>query len=143
MFLPFFTPIQSNHILILPNLVKFTEICENREQIKQIWEKADYLRTHIPMDDTISHQHLIYLLCKTKSILIPTQAEMMTLENIIKGYLKSSHLFIRCAALNGLLSLLECYAKTSTTIGKLSDEMQRIKEIILQYIDRHGLIEER
>ncbi|KAM7364552.1 huntingtin isoform 3-T3 [Cochliomyia hominivorax] len=133
--------IEQNHILILPNLVKFTEICENREQIKQIWEKADYLKSHIPMDDTISHQHLIYLLCKTKSMLIPSHMEMLNLESLIKNYLKSSHLFIRCAALNGLLSLLESYAKTSTTIGKLSDELVRLKDIVLGYIDKHGLIE--
>ncbi|KNC31562.1 hypothetical protein FF38_12739 [Lucilia cuprina] len=134
--------IEQNHILILPNLVKFTEICENREQIKQIWEKADYLKSHIPMDDTISHQHLIYLLCKTKGMLIPSPLEMLSLEALIKNYLKSSHLFIRCAALNGLLSLLESYAKTSTTIGKLSDELVRLKDIVLAYIDKHGLIEE-
>ncbi|XP_065372443.1 uncharacterized protein htt isoform X2 [Calliphora vicina] len=134
--------IEQNHILILPNLVKFTEICENREQIKQIWEKADYLKSHIPMDDTISHQHLIYLLCKTKGMLIPSHLEMLNLEALIKNYLKSSHLFIRCAALNGLLSLLESYAKTSTTIGKLSDELVRLKDIVLAYIDKHGLIEE-
>lgn len=123
--------------------MKFTEICENREQIKQIWEKADYLKSHIPMDDTISHQHLIYLLCKTKGMLIPSHMEMLNLEALIKNYLKSSHLFVRCAALNGLLSLLESYAKTSTTIGKLSDELVRLKDIILGYIDKHGLIEER
>lgn len=134
---------QQNHILILPNLVKFTEICENREQIKQISEKADYLKSHIPIDDTISHQYLIYLLCKTKSILIPSTAEMISLESLIKNYLKSSHLFIRFATLNGLLSLLESYAKTSTTIGKLSDELARLKDIVLAYIDKHGLIQER
>ncbi|XP_075150769.1 huntingtin isoform X2 [Haematobia irritans] len=134
--------IEQNHILILPNLVKFTEICENREQIKQIWEKADYLKSHIPMDDTISHQHLIYLLCKTKGMLIPSHMEMLNLEALIKNYLKSSHLFVRCAALNGLLSLLESYAKTNTTIGRLSDELIRLKDIILSYIDKHGLIED-
>ncbi|XP_013101721.2 uncharacterized protein LOC106083330 [Stomoxys calcitrans] len=134
--------IEQNHILILPNLVKFTEICENREQIKQIWEKADYLKSQIPMDDTISHQHLIYLLCKTKGMLIPSHMEMLNLEALIKNYLKSSHLFVRCAALNGLLSLLESYAKTNTTIGRLSDELVRLKDIILSYIDKHGLIED-
>uniref|UniRef100_A0A1I8MSE8 Huntingtin-like n=1 Tax=Musca domestica TaxID=7370 RepID=A0A1I8MSE8_MUSDO len=134
--------IEQNHILILPNLVKFTEICENREQIKQIWEKADYLKSHIPMDDTISHQYLIYLLCKTKGMLIPSHLEMLSLESLIKNYLKSSHLFVRCAALNGLLSLLESYSKTNTTIGRLSDELIRLKDIILSYIDKHGLIEE-
>ncbi|XP_061397578.1 uncharacterized protein LOC133333280 [Musca vetustissima] len=134
--------IEQNHILILPNLVKFTEICENREQIKQIWEKAGYLKSHIPMDDTISHQYLIYLLCKTKGMLIPSHLEMLSLESLIKNYLKSSHLFVRCAALNGLLSLLESYSKTNTTIGRLSDELVRLKDIILSYIDKHGLIEE-
>lgn len=47
---------QQNHILVLPNLVKFCEICESRDQIKWIKERTMRLQEQIAMDDTISHQ---------------------------------------------------------------------------------------
>lgn len=135
--------LQHNHILILPNLVKFMEICEDRDQIKQISKKAAYLQSHIPMDDTVSHQHLIYLLCKTNAMLIPTLAEVQHLEILLKSYLKSSHVFIRCATLCGVLSLLECCHKTNTSIGKLSDELDLLKQLSVNYIDKYGVLSER
>ncbi|XP_017490988.1 PREDICTED: uncharacterized protein LOC108379176, partial [Rhagoletis zephyria] len=133
--------IEHNHILVLPNLVKFTEICESRDQIKWIKEKALKLQETIPMDDTISHQHLIYLLCKTQAMLIPTLGELQQLCQLIGNYLKSSHIFIRNATLAGLLCLLECCSKTNTTIGKLSEELALLRELIVGYINRHGIID--
>uniref|UniRef100_A0A1B0B3C5 Huntingtin n=1 Tax=Glossina palpalis gambiensis TaxID=67801 RepID=A0A1B0B3C5_9MUSC len=134
--------IEHNHILVLPNLVKFMEICEDRDQIKQISKKAAYLQSHIPMDDTVSHQHLIYLLCKTNAVLIPTLAEVQHLESLLRSYLKSSHVFIRCATLCGVLSLLECCHKTNTSIGKLSDELDLLKQLSVNYIDKYGVLSE-
>ncbi|KAL9892588.1 huntingtin isoform 3-T3 [Glossina fuscipes fuscipes] len=134
--------IEHNHILVLPNLVKFMEICEDRDQIKQISKKAAYLQSHIPMDDTVSHQHLIYLLCKTNAMLIPTLAEVQHLESLLRSYLKSSHVFIRCATLCGVLSLLECCHKTNTSIGKLSDELDLLKQLSVNYIDKYGVLSE-
>ncbi|XP_037950007.1 uncharacterized protein LOC119681023 [Teleopsis dalmanni] len=134
--------IEHNHILVLPNLVKFCEICESRDQIKWIKDKAFKLQETIPMDDTISHQHLIYLLCKTQAMLIPTLGELQQLCILICNYLKSSHIFIRNATLNGLLSLLESCSKTNTTIGKLSEELTLLRDLIVGYINRHGIIDE-
>lgn len=55
--LPFsLSVLQQNHILVLPNLVKFCEICESRDQIKWIKERTMRLQEQIAMDDTISHQ---------------------------------------------------------------------------------------
>ncbi|XP_050316699.1 uncharacterized protein LOC126750928 isoform X2 [Bactrocera neohumeralis] len=133
--------IEHNHILVLPNLVKFTEICESRDQIKWIKDKALKLQETIPMDDTISHQHLIYLLCKTQAMLIPTIGELQQLCQLIGNYLKSSHIFIRNATLAGLLCLLECCSKTNTTIGRLSDELTLLRDLIVGYINRHGIID--
>ncbi|XP_067624466.1 uncharacterized protein htt [Eurosta solidaginis] len=133
--------IENNHILVLPNLVKFTEICESRDQIKWIKDKALKLQETIAMDDTISHQHLIYLLCKTQAMLIPTIGELQQLCQLIGNYLKSSHIFIRNATLAGLLCLLECCSKTNTTIGKLSEELALLRELIVGYINRHGIID--
>ncbi|XP_030371655.1 uncharacterized protein LOC115621948 [Scaptodrosophila lebanonensis] len=135
--------IEQNHILGLPHLLKFCEICENRDQIKWIKERALKLQEQIPMDDTISHQHLIYLLCRTQSLLIPSHGELQHLCTLIGNfYLKSSHCFIRNATLSGLLCLLECCSKTNTTIGKLSEELALLRDLIVGYINRHGIIDE-
>ncbi|XP_055389254.1 protein PFC0760c isoform X2 [Condylostylus longicornis] len=134
--------IENNYVLALPNLVKFCEICENRDQVKWIKQKVLKLQETISIDDTISHQHIIYLLCKTQSMLIPSTSDLSHLCSLISNYLKSSHVFIRNATLHGLLSLLECCSKTNTTIGKLSDELSMLRDLIIGYIIRHGIIEE-
>lgn len=41
---------------MLPNLVKFCEICESRDQIKWIKDRTLRLQDQIAMDDTISHE---------------------------------------------------------------------------------------
>ncbi|XP_032597539.1 uncharacterized protein LOC6569724 [Drosophila grimshawi] len=135
--------IEQNHILVLPNLVKFCEICESRDQIKWIKERTLRLQELIPMDDTISHEHIIYLLCRTQALLIPSHSELQHLVALIGNvYLKSSHCFIRIAALQGLLCLLECCSRTNTAIGKLSDELTLLRDLIVGYINRHGIIDE-
>lgn len=62
---------------------------------------------------------------------------------MINGYLKSNHLFVRIAALRGLLCLLESTAKTNTTIGGLSEEIMILRTLIIGYIRPHGIVEER
>ncbi|XP_055853501.1 uncharacterized protein LOC129917148 isoform X2 [Episyrphus balteatus] len=133
---------EHNHILALPNLVKFCEICDSRDQIKLIRNKALKLQETIPMDDTITHQYVIYLLCKTQAMLIPSPNELSHLCALAAAYLKSSHVFIRNATLSGLLCLLECCFKTNTTMGKLSEELSMLRDLIVGYINRHGIIEE-
>ncbi|KAH8312123.1 hypothetical protein KR044_009489, partial [Drosophila immigrans] len=135
--------IEQNHILVLPNLVKFSEICESRDQIKWIKERTMRLQDQIAMDDTISHQHIIYLLCRTQALLMPSYGELQHLAALIGNvYLKSSHCFIRNAALQGLLCLLECCSRTNTAMGKLSDELALLRDLIVGYINRHGIIDE-
>ncbi|KAH8381559.1 hypothetical protein KR093_008204, partial [Drosophila rubida] len=135
--------IEQNHILVLPNLVKFSEICESRDQIKWIKERTMRLQEQIAMDDTISHQHIIYLLCRTQALLMPSYGELQHLAALIGNvYLKSSHCFIRIAALQGLLCLLECCSRTNTAMGKLSDELALLRDLIVGYINRHGIIDE-
>ncbi|XP_064551246.1 uncharacterized protein htt [Drosophila montana] len=135
--------IELNHVLVLPNLVKFCEICESRDQIKWIKERTLRLQDQVAMDDTISHEHIIYLLCRTQALLIPSHGELQHLAALIGNvYLKSSHCFIRIAALQGLLCLLECCSRTNTAMGKLSDELTLLRDLIVGYINRHGIIDE-
>ena len=88
-------------------------------------------------------QHLIYLMCKTQALLIPSMGELQQLAILIGSYLKSSHIFIRNATLAGVLCLLECCSKTNTTMGRLSDEMTLLRDLSLGYINRHGLVDQR
>ncbi|KAH8363432.1 hypothetical protein KR084_010163 [Drosophila pseudotakahashii] len=135
--------IELNHILVLPNLVKFCEICESRDHIKWIKERCLKLQEQVPMDDTISHQHIIYLLCRSQALLIPSLGELQVLCSLIGNvYLKSTHSFIRIATLQGLLCLLECCSKTNTTMGRLSEELSLLRALIVGYINRHGIIDE-
>ncbi|XP_017083196.2 LOW QUALITY PROTEIN: uncharacterized protein LOC108116020 [Drosophila eugracilis] len=135
--------IELNHILVLPNLVKFCEICESRDHIKWIKERCLKLQEHVAMDDTISHQHIIYLLCRSQALLIPSLGELQVLCSLIGNvYLKSTHSFIRIATLQGLLCLLECCSKTNTTMGRLSEELALLRALIVGYINRHGIIDE-
>uniref|UniRef100_T1GKF8 Uncharacterized protein n=1 Tax=Megaselia scalaris TaxID=36166 RepID=T1GKF8_MEGSC len=129
--------LQTNPSLSLPVLVNFVEICECREHIEWIKDTIQRIQITIPVDDTISHQHIIYLMCKTQAILIPTLSEVKQLCAQITFYLKSSHIFVRNATLCGLLSLLECCTKTNTTIGKLSEELTALREVSTAYINFH------
>ncbi|XP_002137040.3 uncharacterized protein htt isoform X1 [Drosophila pseudoobscura] len=135
--------IELNHILVLPNLVKFCEICESRDQVKWIKDRALRLQEQVAMDDTISHQHIIYLLCRSQALLIPSLSELQALCSLIGNvYLKSTHCFIRIATLQGLICLLECCSKTNTAMGKLSEELALLRALIVGYINRHGIIDE-
>ncbi|KAH8280928.1 hypothetical protein KR054_005122 [Drosophila jambulina] len=135
--------IELNHTLVLPNLVKFCEICECRDHIKWIKERCLKLQEQVAMDDTISHQHIIYLLCRSQALLIPSLGEVQSLCSLIGNvYLKSTHGFIRIATLQGLLCLLECCSKTNTTMGRMSEELTLLRALIVGYINRHGIIDE-
>ncbi|XP_017062532.1 LOW QUALITY PROTEIN: uncharacterized protein LOC108102290 [Drosophila ficusphila] len=135
--------IELNHILVLPNLVKFCEICESRDHVKWIRERCLKLQEQVAMDDTISHQHIIYLLCRSQALLIPSLGELQVLCSLIGNiYLKSTHCFIRIATLQGLLCLLESCSKTNTTMGRLSEELALLRALIVGYINRHGIIDE-
>uniref|UniRef100_A0A182QCB2 Huntingtin n=1 Tax=Anopheles farauti TaxID=69004 RepID=A0A182QCB2_9DIPT len=128
--------------LVLPHLVNFSEIVENREQIYSLNQFLLKLRERVPMEDTLSQQHIIYLLCRFAALLVPTMADLTHLCTIIPTYLKSTQLYIRNATLQGLLCLLECLVKTNSAIGSLNDELLLLRNVIVNYIVKHGIIEE-
>ncbi|XP_049538102.1 huntingtin [Anopheles darlingi] len=128
--------------LILPHLLSFCEIIDNREQIRWLNTLLLKLQERIPMEDTLSQQHIIYLLCRLSALLVPSMAELTHLCTIIPSYLKSTQLYIRNATLQGLISLLECLVQTNSSIGSLNDELQLVRNITVNYIIKHGIIEE-
>ncbi|XP_058457032.1 huntingtin [Malaya genurostris] len=134
--------LEDNFSLALPHLVPFCEICENRDQIRQLYGKVLGLQERIAMEDTLSQQHIIYLLCKMAALLVPSMAELTHLCTIIPTYLKSTQLYIRDATLSGVICLLECLVTSNTTIGGLSEELQLLRNIIVNYIVKHGIIDE-
>lgn len=134
--------IEDNFALVLPHLVKFCDICENRDQIRHLYNLVLGLQERVPMEDTLSQQHIIYLLCKMAALLVPTMAELTHLCTIIPTYLKSTQLYIRDATLHGLICLMECLVTTNTTMGGLSEELQLLRTIIVNYIVKHGIIDE-
>lgn len=88
-------------------------------------------------------QHIAYCLCRSYAILIPSLADLNSLCPMLREYLKSSHLFVRVAALKGLLLLFESCIKSNTTIGSLSEEILMLRTFISSYITQYGIVEER
>ncbi|XP_053669287.1 huntingtin [Anopheles marshallii] len=134
--------IEDDPALVLPHLVSFCEIVENREQIFWLNQLLLKLQERVPMEDTISQQHIIYLLCRMAALLIPTMSDLTHLCTIIPTYLKSTQLYVRNATLQGLICLLECLIKTNTSIGTMNDELLLLRNVIVSYIVKHGIIEE-
>jgi hypothetical protein len=48
--------VQENYVLVLPHLVKISEMCDNADQFKWIKSTMMALRETVPMENTISHQ---------------------------------------------------------------------------------------
>uniref|UniRef100_A0A182W2X9 Huntingtin n=1 Tax=Anopheles minimus TaxID=112268 RepID=A0A182W2X9_9DIPT len=134
--------IEDDPALVLPHLVSFCEIVENRDQIFWLNQLLLKLQERVPMEDTVSQQHIIYLLCRMAALLIPTMSDLTHLCTIIPTYLKSTQLYIRNATLQGLICLLECLIKTNTSIGAMNDELHLLRNVIVNYIIKHGIIEE-
>ncbi|XP_031632927.1 huntingtin [Contarinia nasturtii] len=136
--------LEVNSIQILPHIVKFAELCENREQFHWIKNVMNKLHESIPKENAIAHQHIAYCLCKSYAILIPSVQDINHLCHplVLGNYLKSSHLFVRTAALRGVLLIFESCIKSNTTIGSLSEEILLLRTFISNYITHHGLIEE-
>lgn len=51
-----FILLQDNFALVLPHLVHFCEICENRDQIRHLYNLVLGLQEIVPMEDTLSQQ---------------------------------------------------------------------------------------
>lgn len=155
-----------NSIQILPHVVKFAELCENRDQFHWIKDTMVKLHETVSMENAIAHQvifynkkkteklliqnkltlffqSIIYCLCKSYAILIPSLHDINFICTSLGNYLKSPHLYIQVAALRGLLLLFESCIKSNTTIGGLGEEILLLRTFIINYITRYGIAEER
>ncbi|CAO1418775.1 unnamed protein product [Diamesa serratosioi] len=134
--------IEDNPVLVLPQLSKIVEILDNIEQFKWINKKMLSLYETIPSEDTISHQYISYLLCRSYAVLVPTLNDLQSIQPIVNKYLNNNQLYVRIATLQGLLCLFESVFKTNTTIGKLNDELMLLRSVICNYITKNGIIVE-
>ncbi|KAJ6637731.1 Huntingtin [Pseudolycoriella hygida] len=134
--------IDINYSLILPHLLKLSEICENRDQYRWIKNISSKLQESVPLTNVIAHQSIIYCLCKPTAILIPSLSELTSLCSLVHSYLKSPYISIRNATLKGSLCLLESCVKTNTTIGSLSEELSLIRNVVTHYTNNNGIVEE-
>ncbi|GAB0090643.1 huntingtin [Sergentomyia squamirostris] len=134
--------IDQNSTLTIVNMAKLSDICETRDQCKWIRNTMQQLQERTPLENTVVHQYIIYLLCKSHAILVPSLSDLTHLCSLIPTYLKSSHVFVRNATLNGLLCLLESSINTNTSIGALSEEISLLRNIAISYINKNGVIDE-
>ncbi|CRL05136.1 CLUMA_CG018007, isoform A [Clunio marinus] len=134
--------IDENPTLVLPQLVKLVDVLDNSEQFKWINRKMLSLYELIASEDTISHQHVVYLLCRSSAVLVPSLSELQQLQVIVNKYLGCTQIFVRNSALQGLLCLFESLCKTNTVMGGISDEMKLLRSCILNYTNKNGIVME-
>lgn len=135
--------LEENPVLMMPQLVLMCEICDDREQFKWVNKSLWTMYERIPVEDTVSHQHIVYGLCKSYAVLVPSLNDLQNLQPILQKYLANNQLFVRIATLQGLLTLFESIVKTNTTMGSLSDELVFMRAIIINYIKKHGIVFDR
>lgn len=135
--------LEENPVLMLPQLILFCEICDDREQFKWINKSLWTMYENTPLEDTVSHQYIVQGLCKTYAVLVPSLSDLQSLQPVLLKYLGNNQFYIRIATLQGLLVLFESIVKTNTTIGSLSDELIFMRAIIINYIKKHGIAFER
>lgn len=135
--------IDENPVMVLPQLVKLVDVLDNVDQFKWINKKMLSLYDAIAGEDTISHQFIAYLLCRSAAILVPSMSELQQLQVIINKYLSCNQISVRNAALHGLLCLFESLCKTNTTMGGMSDEMKMLRNCIINYTSKNGIVFER
>lgn len=121
----------------LPCMVRLTDLFVTREQYKWLREIVYKLHEAVPHDDSNSHQYIVYLMCKTNAVLVPSTSDVNNLtQQVLPGYLKSKSPTILTASLKGILVLFESCVLHNSSIGGLNDEIQQLRKLILGYADR-------
>lgn len=134
--------IDENPVIVLPQLAKLIDILDNTEQFKWINKKMQNLYEAICSEDTISHQYIVYLMCRSSAVIVLSLSELQQIIAIINKYLGCNHMFVRNATLHGLLCLCESLIKTNTAIGTISDELKLLRTTIVNYTSKNGIVYE-
>lgn len=134
--------IDENPGLVLPQLGKIVDILDNNDQFKWISKKMQLLYEATCSEDTISHQYIVYLLCRSSAVLVPSLSDLQQIVPIINKYLGCNHMFVRNATMHGLFCLCESLIKTNTAIGTINDELKLLRTTIMNYTNKHGIVYE-
>lgn len=122
---------------LLPCLVRLTDLFVTRDQHKWLRDIAYRLHEAVPHEDANCHQYIVYLMCKTNAVLVPSPSEVHQLtQTVLAGYLKSKSPAILVATLKGLLVLFESCVLHNSSIGGLNEEIQQLRRVIMGYADR-------
>lgn len=124
---------KSEPILLFSPLILLSEVCNNTAIFKTIYEAMLELIEETPMEEFVTHHYIFSLISKSASSIVPTFNDLNELQIYIYRYITSNHILLDISILRGFLGLLECFLKTSTCMGKLSDEIQLLKTIIFDY----------
>lgn len=128
--------------ILLPNLARIVEILVSKEQIKWLKEKVYHLYETVLADDSNLHGYIVYLMGKTSAILVPSSSEFENLVKVIlPNYFKSNSYFVHICALHGVLALTESCLESNTRIGALSEELQLLRNLTVNYVNHHGIVE--
>lgn len=113
------------------------ELSEQREHFRWIKQSALRLQSTVPHENAVAHAAIAYSLCRSTAVLnVPLIELQPVVAQLLAAYLRSSHRFVRNAALRGVLCLLESYAASNTAIGRLSDELALVRQLAVAYVQR-------
>ncbi|GJQ87772.1 hypothetical protein Trydic_g18631, partial [Trypoxylus dichotomus] len=130
---------QSTKILneILKSIVVVSDLFQHRSQFQWMLDTCvEYAKNPLLENDTTLYQYLIVGICKGAAILNPDMEIYELIKKILAQYAKSSNVSVRIACLYGLLYVLEGCVLSNTMIGGgLSDELQLILPIAIDYVD--------
>ncbi|KAF5273906.1 hypothetical protein FQA39_LY01021 [Lamprigera yunnana] len=128
------TPLRILHEVV-KSILGISDLFTDRFQFSWMLDIClDLVKVHT-IEDEIIHHYLIISICKAAAVLTPDIETYEVLKKLITQNIKSGFLPTKIACLHGLLYILQGCVLGNTHIGGLSEEMQIIFPIIIDYID--------
>uniref|UniRef100_A0A1Y1K0T3 Huntingtin n=1 Tax=Photinus pyralis TaxID=7054 RepID=A0A1Y1K0T3_PHOPY len=132
---------QSTPLRILYEVVKsilvLSDLFTDRFQFAWMLDVClDLLKVHT-IEDEIVQQYLVIIVCKAAAVLTPDMDTYEIVKKLIAQNLKSGFLPSKIASLHGLLYVVQGCVLGNTRIGGLSEEMQLILPIAVEYIENY------
>ncbi|KRT84434.1 hypothetical protein AMK59_2640, partial [Oryctes borbonicus] len=128
---------QSAKILneILKSIVVISDLFQHRSQFQWMLDICVEYAKNPLLENDILYRYIIVGACKATAVLNPDTEIYELVKKILCQYAKSSNISVRISCLHGLLYLLEGCVLSNTVIGGLSDELQLVLPIAIEYID--------
>ncbi|CAH1990108.1 unnamed protein product [Acanthoscelides obtectus] len=131
-------PQAKTHIMVLHEAIRSTLIISDlfmdKAQFSWLLDVFLELSKLHTVEDELLHQYLITGICKAVAVLSPELEVYEQVKKMLTLYLKSPYLSSRIASLYGLLYILEGCKLSNITIGGMSEEMQVIVPLAVEYV---------